>query len=149
MRRTRWQRIRVLGCAVGLVAVTAAAAQTTGRTALGGDFMSGGIGEGEIATMQAQRGNYALWVRTAAKGSGAYLSDVHVRIADAKKAIVFNHVLDGPWLLVDLPPGRYEVQASYHGQTFSRATTVHAGDRHQMVFYFDVVADVLPKGESG
>lgn len=148
MQRTRWQTIWVCVGAAGLLAATASVAQTTGRTALGGAFMSGGIGDSEIAAMQAQRANYALWVRTAAKGSGAYLADVHVRITDAKKATVLDHVMDGPWLLVDLPPGRYEVQASYHGQVSSQVTTVLAGAHRQMVFYFNVAADVLPKGET-
>jgi hypothetical protein len=126
-------------------AAPAARAEASGRTALGGAYVSGGIGEGEIAALDAQRDRYSLWVITAAKVSGAYLADVRVRIVDAKKALVFDHTLAGPWLLVDLPLGRYDVEASYQGQTMTRPTAIHAGDRHQIVFYFDVPADVLPK----
>lgn len=130
---------------LSLASVPAAFAQTTGRTALGGVYVSGGIGEGEIAKLDAQRDKYSLWVVTAAKASGAYLADVRVRITDARKAVVLDHAMTGPWLLVDLPLGRYDVEASYKGQNMTRPTTIHAGDRHQMVFYFDVPADVLPK----
>lgn len=95
--------------------------------------------------MQAQRDRYSLWVITAAKGSGAYLADVNVRITDAGKKQVLEHAMAGPWLLVDLPPGRYEVEASFRGERHSRATRIEAGDRHQIVFYFDVPAETLPK----
>ena len=143
-RISRW-----LACAGALLALAAAApaafAEASGRTALGGAYVSGGIGEGEIAALEAQRDKYSLWVITAAKVSGAYLADVRVRITDAKKAVVLDHTMAGPWLLVDLPLGRYEVEASYQGQSLTRPTTIHAGDRHQIVFYFDVPADVLPK----
>jgi hypothetical protein len=133
-----------LSIAAAVVASTAIA-QTSGRTALGGTFVSGGIGESEIAALDAQRDRYSLWVITAAKLSGAYLADVRVRITDANRKLVLEHSMVGPWLLVELPLGRFEVEASYDGRTITRATTIHAGDHHQMVFYFDVAADVLPK----
>ena len=126
-------------------AVFSATAMTTGQTARGGPFVSGGIGKSEIVALDAQRDRYSLWVITAAKASGAYLADVRVRVIDEKKAVVLEHTMAGPWMLVDLPLGRFTVEASYGGQSFTRATTIHAGDRHQMVFYFDVAADVLPK----
>ena len=139
---------RSFACIAVLLAVAAApaaVAETTGRTVLGGAYVSRGIGEGEITQLDAQRDRYSLWVITAAKVSGAYLADVRVRITDAKKALVLEHTMAGPWLLVDLPLGRYDVEASYQGKSLSRPTTIHAGDRHQMVFYFDVPAEVLPK----
>jgi hypothetical protein len=126
-------------------AAFSATAMTTGQTARGGPFVSGGIGESEIVALDAQRDRYSLWVITAAKVSGAYLADVRVRIIDEKKAVVLEHTMAGPWMLVDLPLGRFTVEASYGGQSITRATTIHAGDRHQMVFHFDVAADVLPK----
>lgn len=140
------RKLALLCTLVALIAAAPAAiAQTTGRTALGGAYASGGIGADEIAALDAQRAKYSLWLVTAAKTGGAYLSDVHVRITDAKKALVLDHTMAGPWLLVDLPLGRYDVEASYGGQTFTRPTTIHAGDRHQIVLYFDVAAELLPK----
>jgi hypothetical protein len=136
--------LAALAIASAAFSVTATA-MTTGQTARGGPFVSGGIGESEIVALDAQRDRYSLWVITAAKVSGAYLADVRVRITDEKKALVLEHTMAGPWMLVDLPLGRFTVEASYGDQTFTRATTIHAGDRHQMVFHFDVAADVLPK----
>jgi hypothetical protein len=77
-----------------------AMAMTTGQTARGGPFVSGGIGESEIVALDAQRDRYSLWVITAAKVSGAYLADVRVRITDEKKAVVLEHTMAGPWMPV-------------------------------------------------
>jgi hypothetical protein len=43
---------------------------------------------------------------------GAYLSDVHVVVADEAGEELVNTVTDGPWLILDLPDGQYNVQAS-------------------------------------
>ncbi len=43
---------------------------------------------------------------------GAYLSDVHVVVADDSGQELVNTVTDGPWLILDLPDGEYNVQAS-------------------------------------
>jgi hypothetical protein len=43
---------------------------------------------------------------------GPYLSDVHVVVADAQGNELVDTVTDGPWLILDLPDGQYNVQAS-------------------------------------
>ena len=86
-----------------------------------------------------------LWIMTAARTSGAHLADVDVAIVNDKGERVFERHLDGPWLMIDLPLGRYEVHARTGEQAQSRITTIHPGDHHQIVFYFDVEAEVLPK----
>jgi hypothetical protein len=133
------------------LAFSAAAADglAHGRTPAGQMFVSGGIGQDELAALDAERGSYSLWIITAAKVTGAFLADVQVRITDAKNQVVFDEHLAGPWLLVNLPPGRFDVEASLEGETLKRSTTIHIADHHQIVFYFDVQADVLPKDAPG
>lgn len=43
---------------------------------------------------------------------GPYVSDVHVRVADSAGNELVNTVTDGPWLILDLPDGEYNVFAS-------------------------------------
>jgi hypothetical protein len=43
---------------------------------------------------------------------GPYLSDVHVVVEDDSGNQLVNTVTDGPWLILDLPEGQYDVQAS-------------------------------------
>lgn len=119
------------------------------RTPEGVDFVSGGIGDEERSALREAMPRYSLWLTTAARGSGAYLAQVKVSIIDAQDRLWLRHAMQGPWLLVDLPPGRYRVEAQLGDQLRQAVTTIHPGDHHQLVLYFDVAdADVLP-GDAG
>ena len=129
------------------LAFDASAAQS-GLTQQGRPFVSGGVSIEELLALHGKRDGYSLWVVTAAHRSGAHLSDVQVRITDTSRNTVFDEKLAGPWLFLDLPLGRYEVEARFNGQTQKRVTTIHPGDLHQALFYFDVPAEVSPEWQS-
>ena len=135
--------------ALGAAATQAAWAITEGRTAQGRAYVSGGVALGEREALDRERASHSLWVATAVKRSGSYLSDVRVRIHDSAGTTVLDTKLDGPWLLVTLGLGRYEVEASFAGQTQKKTTTIHPDDRHEMLFYFDLEVERLPEGVKG
>jgi hypothetical protein len=127
-----------------LLAAGQAAALERGRTADGASYVAGGVGFAERDELAAVRNDYSLRLVAAARGSGAFLADVKVRIADAHGRIVFDRTVDGPELLIDLPPGRYAVEASAASQTQRLQLNVDKA-RRQVYLYFDVPAEVLPK----
>jgi hypothetical protein len=114
-----------------------AAAMVRGTTDLGVPFVSGGVGTEEVATLSDEKKRYALAILTAAQGSGSFLADVRIRISDAQSKLLLDTVMDGPWLLVDLPAGRYQVEASRNDLVQKKFVTFSAGDHRQTVFYFD------------
>ena len=119
-------------------------AADTGKTARGWAYVSGGVGSDELHALHARRDQFSLWVVTAARPSGAYLADVRVQVTDAQHTVVFDQRLAGPWLFIELPPGRYEIQATHKSETQTKVTAIHPGDHHQVLFNFDVAAQVLP-----
>lgn len=146
LSRTRARRLAHAMAAASLILVASQANATkSGQTPQGWAFVEGGIGQTETQDMEAERGKYSLWVMTAARTSGAHLADVEVSIANDKGEPVFVQRLDGPWLMINLPLGRYEVRSRYGQETQTRTTTIHPGDHHQIVFYFNVPAEVVPK----
>jgi len=77
-------------------------------------FLSGGIGQGERVDMQEKQKNFNFWLSTASLASGKYISDVQVSIFYAEDhQQVFKCIMDGPWLMLKLPAGRYELIATY------------------------------------
>jgi hypothetical protein len=106
--------------------------------------VSGGIGSDEVATINAERRRYGMAILTAATGTGAFLSDVHIRITDEHAAPVLETQMDGPWLLVDLPPGRYTIEAGLDGQVKKTTVPLGAGAHQQATFYFDTHDEVQP-----
>ncbi len=71
--------------------------------------LTGGIGETEWQAMEGRAHAYSLKLLFAAER--AYLSDVAVRLTDSKGQMVLDTVSKGPMLLVQLPPGRYTLEA--------------------------------------
>jgi hypothetical protein len=114
-----------------------AAAMVRGTTDLGVPFVSGGVGTEEVATLSDEKKRYALAILTAAKGSGEFLADVRIRISDEQSRLVLDTVMDGPWLLINLPAGRYQIEASQNARVQKKSVALSAGDHQQTVFYFD------------
>ncbi len=115
-----------------------AAPASSGRTPGGVAYSIGGIGADEEMRMAADSANHALSVRFAARGSGAYLPDVELRITDNRQQAVFSGRLDGPWLLIDLPAGRYELVGEYAGEVTRLEVAVPTHGHRSAVMYFVV-----------
>jgi hypothetical protein len=147
--KTQMQRAVRLAClALALGCAPAAQAVRSGTTASGVPYVSGGVSQGERVELHARRDVYSLWVTTAALRTGAFLAEVRVVVRDSHRSVVLDDRLDGPWLFVDLPTGRYEVEASLGDESQKRTTTIHPGDHHQILFYFATGDEVSPEQEA-
>jgi len=144
------RRAAAATCLLALVlgGVGSAQAIQEGTTRQGHRYVSGGVSDEEEAALHAQRQRFSLWVITATKKSGAYLAGVQIKVTDSHRKVVFDAALDGPWLLIDLPLGRYVIEASLNGQTQQQVTTIHPGDHHEAFFYFGSGNDVQPAPRS-
>lgn len=136
-------RVGVAALAAAWLAAPARAEVERGTTMDGHAFLEGGIGQDEVRTLEGERGNYALTVITAERRHGEYLSDVHLRIMDARGTPVLDRTLTGPLLLVDLPPGRYTLEAAYRDAVRRSAVTLHPNEHRRLVIGFDVPADAV------
>ena len=115
-----------------------------GRSEAGAEWISGGVGTSEREEMLAPPRRHRLWLTTAARRSGAYLSGAQVRIVDlASRITVLAITMDGPWLLATLPDGRYEVQADWRptdeapAQSARGVTRLTGVATRRLVLYFD------------
>jgi hypothetical protein len=89
-------------------------------------YITGGIGKDESEAMKAAESNYSVSLTFAVQrdGKAEYLANVPVTIRDASGNTVFSISNDGPYLLVSLPAGSYDVSASHDGQVKSKRVTV-------------------------
>jgi hypothetical protein len=98
-------------------------------------YLSGGIGHDEAQAMKRAAGQYPLelvFVQRDGKKEN-YLADMPVRIVDAKGAVVFEGVSDGPYFLAQLPTGSYTVSTKWDAWSFSRH--VNVGKMHERVVF--------------
>ena len=112
---------------IGVLVVTAVLLLTPAVDARGADVphVSGGIGlEGREEMAAAEKAHNLKVV--AAEKSGDYLAEVQVAIESAKKERMLETTMEGPILLVKLPPGTYSVKATFDANTQTRTVTVGA-----------------------
>ena len=88
----------------------------TGETPQGAKFMSGGVGVEERRQMLKKAAGYDLDLSFADR-RGDYLSDVNVAVSDEHGKQVLSTTTAGPWLYAALPPGKYDVKASFGNRT--------------------------------
>jgi hypothetical protein len=105
------------------------------RTATGIPYLSGGVGLDERETLRAVSGDYNLQV-ICAQREGNYLSDVHVAVRNAQGGTVLETIPRGPWLFVNLPPGKYAVVANSQGRVQQRLTQVPTTGQAAVYFYW-------------
>ncbi|SMC19133.1 Carboxypeptidase regulatory-like domain-containing protein [Andreprevotia lacus DSM 23236] len=95
------------------------------------DFISGGVGDEELAQIRSQRGDYNVHVLLTEK-SGAYLSGVHVVVSDRNGQVVIDTETRGPYFYARLPAGQYTLVASSDGHTQTRKLNVGHGKGSDM-----------------
>jgi hypothetical protein len=137
--------MRKLACLLLAAGVTTAAGPAPALdVSAAGDarWVSGGVSQEERLDMLMLLPEYNLRVLTAAEKSGEYLAAAQVVVRDATGRVVLETVLDGPFLLADLLPGKYELRATYAGKSHVRALTIPASGRREVFLYWAV-----PDGE--
>lgn len=117
-------------------------------------YLSGGVTVSDRRTMRDERNDYTLWVATVAKPSGAFLSDAQLSITKAgAKQPLFERIMDGPWLMLALPPGRYEVKAVLPGEgtqpdrVAKEVVSIGKQGLRQAVLRFPSTVEVAPDGQ--
>ena len=119
-------------CACAAAPWVAAQAQTAGMPEMksqdAGRYVCGGVGSDESVAMRAAMKDHPLALLFA-RSSGAYLADVDVMVKDAKGGTALAMRASGPVCLVDLPAGRYTVEAASEGVTKTQVVTLGGGSK--------------------
>src|SRR5574337_692108 len=141
----------LLVAAAGLAAAGTAQALRRDVSPVGIAFVSGGVGKEDLDAMRQLRGRYNFWLVLAAKGSGAHLADVRVRVRRLPdRMLLLDTVTDGPWLLANLPEGDYELHTHYDdiipGTSTERRRSfrIDASGQRQVVVYYDAPVEGGP-----
>jgi len=135
--------LRLTFALVSAVIAFPAVAVNDGRTNQDRPFVSGGVTEAEIADLRTKQPFFSLSLLTAAR-SGAHLAGVRVRILDGQGTEVLETEMDGPFLLVDLLPGKYQLEAVNEGETQKRTISLREGNPQRLTLYFKSDAEVSP-----
>ena len=89
---------------------------TEGKTTQGYPYLFGGVSSDERDVMAQRAKEFDVKLVFAAKG-GAFVSDVTVTITSTKGDAIASLQTEGPWFYIQLPPGTYDVKATFKGVT--------------------------------
>jgi hypothetical protein len=114
---------------------------TAATSRAGYPYMAGGVGFDERQLMAELGNNFNLKL-TFAEQSGIYLADVRVVITNQNGEEIVNTSAGGPWFYVQLPPGRYDVKASFAGTT-KRISNIPVSNSQQTsrMFHWDLPSE--------
>src|SRR5271170_4187920 len=87
------------------------------RSAGGMEYVNGGFGDDEATSIRQSGPNYSLRMQFSRQHNGEFVSGVDLAVHDQAGRTVFALPSAGPLTDVMLPPGTYQVSASYEGRT--------------------------------
>ena len=95
--------------------------------------ISGGVDLDEAERMKQAAGRYPLRVVFSVPGGNYAVPDEFALMQGGNTMVKIPSA--GPWLLIDLPPGAYTLQARVEGRLFDRTVTV---SRRGSTVYWEV-----------
>lgn len=100
------------------------------------EYVSGGIGLDESTTFKAAMSQFPLALVFASREGdvAAYVADVRVVIRDSQNNDVLNAESNGPYFLVKLSPGKYQIFATYNSKTLSQKVAIGTSGTKQARF---------------
>ena len=124
-------------CAAGAMAAPAQGAMPPWQGTGAARYVCGGIGSDESTAMRAAMKDHPLALLFA-RTDGAYLANVDVTIkgGDANSAAALAFRANGPVCLVDLPNGRYVIDAAAPGGAVKSETVTVGGGSKTADFRF-------------
>lgn len=109
-----------------LVPLASAESDVVVRAAGGVSYVSGGVGDESLDRIKGLVADFNVKL-VLALNNGEYLSDVRIAIADSQGKTLVDTPSEGPWFLVNLPAGTYQLVATYAGKEVRRQVAVGPG----------------------
>jgi hypothetical protein len=115
--------LAILLACVSFVSVVSANGDPIVRNTGAITYVSGGVGTESAERLNALAGDFNLKLVFALK-AGDYVSGVRVVIADGTGKTLLDSTSEGPWFLIKLPVGDYQVKATFAGNAVTRQVVV-------------------------
>ena len=106
-------------------------------------YITGGIGLDEAAAFKQAAGRYGMELQFVQKASpmDEFLSDVQVIVRTRSGTVVLDTTSQGPYLLANMPAGRYNIEVNHKGMIKRHAVDMRAGKHERAVFVWPTDAD--------
>ena len=103
------------------------------QTSEGIRYMTGGIGDEELAQIDAAKTDYNVKLVLAEK-TGTYISSVKLTLSNILGDTLVDIASAGPLVLLQLPTGTYQINATYEGKLLQKRIDCRANRAQTVVF---------------
>jgi hypothetical protein len=101
-------------------------------------YITGGVGDGEADAIVAEAKQWPLMLELSQleNGRGVWIFGANIKVNNSKKATVFDAKADGPYMLINLDPGDYVIEATYEGVLQTRAISIKANSPQKISLFW-------------
>ena len=89
-------------------------------------YISGGVGEEESQAILAEAKQWPLLLELSQleNGRGVWIFGAKIKILNAQNQVIFDAQADGPYILINLTAGQFQIEASYQGVLQKRSVSM-------------------------
>ena len=89
-------------------------------------YISGGVGEEEAQAILAEAKQWPLLLELSQleNDRGVWIFGAKIKILNANNQVVFDAQADGPYMLINLPTGDYQLEGTYEEKVQKRSIAV-------------------------
>ena len=104
----------------------------------GVSYISGGVGEEESQAILAEAKQWPLLLELSQleNGRGVWIFGAKIKILNSQNQVIFDSQADGPYILINLAVGQYQIEASYLGVTQKRSVNVQASAPQKLAIFW-------------
>ncbi|MES2208253.1 MAG: carboxypeptidase regulatory-like domain-containing protein [Pseudomonadota bacterium] len=109
------------------------------------DYLSGGIGDEELAAIKQAARDYNLHLTFSEGRSNAYTSDIRLTINRVRGKNLLSLEQVGPLVYIKLPAGQYDITADLEGRAQKRRVTVGSKASKNVQFHWNASEETLSR----
>lgn len=131
--------IQLILSAIGLVFSSMLFAQIPDtQYSKGISYISGGVGEGESQAILAEAKQWPLLLELSQleNGRGVWIFGAKVKILNAQSQVIFDAQSDGPYMLINLSSGQYQIEASYQGVVQKKSLSFQGSTPQKLAIFW-------------
>ena len=100
-------------------------------------YITGGVGQSESVAILAKAKEWPVTLELSKieNGRGVWIFGASIKVMNVGKQVIFDALADGPYMLINLEPGDYVIEADYKGVTQKKSLSIKA-DSPQKISLF-------------
>lgn len=101
-------------------------------------YISGGVGEGESEAILTESKQWPLLLELSQleNGRGVWIFGAKIKVLNTKNQVIFDAQADGPYMLINLTAGQYQIEASYQGSIQKKSVLIQGSGPQKLAIFW-------------